>query len=105
MKVPQGPTPLSQGGSFLPLVAPVALGFPWLVAASPDLCLHLHTPLLCVFFSYEDTCGIQTPPDNPRCKHFPNNVMVIGSCQSPWTARRSNQAILKEISPDIHRKD
>ena len=23
----------------------------------------------------------------------------------PWTARRSNQSILKEISPDIHWKD
>ena len=23
----------------------------------------------------------------------------------PWTARRSNESILKEISPDIHRKD
>ena len=23
----------------------------------------------------------------------------------PWTARRSNQSILKEISPNIHRKD
>ena len=23
----------------------------------------------------------------------------------PWTARRSNQSILKEISPELHRKD
>ena len=32
-------------------------------------------------------------------------VVLEKTLESPWTARRSNQSILKEINPDIHWKD
>ena len=32
-------------------------------------------------------------------------VVLEKTLRVPWTAKRSNQSILKEINPDIHRKD
>ena len=83
----------------------------WAEVLAPLLTLHTTFPLvltLCyvlivvhahLFVVLEKT--LESPLDCKEIQPVHSDLLQNGLVGSPWTARRSNQSILKEISPGI----
>ena len=78
------------------------------VLKSKDLTLPTKVPVVkaMVFPVVTYSCESWTVK---KAEHQRNDAFELGCwrilLRVPWTARRSNQPILKEISPDIHLKN
>ena len=76
-----------------PLLLPPSI-FPRIRVFSNESALHIRWPNYGSF-------SFNISPTN----EYPGSIFRMDCLRVPWTARRFNQSILKEISPDVHWKD
>ena len=85
----------------VPLIGIPSAGMsPFSVALSPTSVCSVQLPHLCV---HSDWCAVDT--HSSLNEQIQNELCWRKLLRVPWTARRSNQSILKEINPEYWRTD
>ena len=84
----------------VPLIGIPSAGMsPFSVALSPTSVCSVQLPHLCV---HSDWCAVDT--HSSLNEQIQNELCWRKLLRVPWTARRSNQSILKEINPEYSRE-